>query len=97
MPHLAIAMSRRVEIRLPRFPECWEVCGSCGQGRVLIDDIRALPGDRIERDDTLVVLETGKVALDIPCPYGGTLIELHVAPGDSVGENTLLATLDADD
>jgi pyruvate/2-oxoglutarate dehydrogenase complex dihydrolipoamide acyltransferase (E2) component len=85
------------EIRLPRFPECWETCGSCGQGEVTIDDIRALPGERIERDDTLVVLETGKVALDIPAPCSGTIVELCVVPGQTVGEGELLAVIDADD
>lgn len=90
-------MGRQAEIRLPKFPECWDVCGNCGQGEVLIDDVLAFPGDHIERDDTLVVLETGKVALDIPSPYGGTLVELHVAPGDSVGENALIATIEVDD
>lgn len=90
-------MGRPVEIRIPRFPECWEACGSCGQGEVLIDDICALPGDRVERDDTLVVLETGKVALDIPSPHAGVLLELHVAAGESVGEGALIAIIDADD
>lgn len=86
-------MGRQTEIRLPKFPECWDVCGSCGQGEVLIDDILAFPGDHIGRDDTLVVLETGKVALDIPSPHDGTIVALHVAPGDAVGEQALIATI----
>lgn len=89
-------MSRRLEVRVPKFPECWEACGSCGQGEVLIDDILVLPGERIECDETLVVLETGKVALDIPSPYAGTVIELCVDAGQTVGEGALLAVIDAD-
>ena len=89
-------MSRRLEVRVPKFPECWDACGSCGQGEVLIDEILVLPGERIESDDTLVVLETGKVALDIPSPHSGLLVELHVAAGDVVGEGALLAVIEAD-
>ena len=85
-----------VEVRLPKYPECWESCGNCGSGTVGIDDVRVLPGDRIERDDTLIVLETGKVALDIPSPCAGTVVELFVAPGDLVREQQLILTLLAD-
>ena len=75
-------MSSIVEIRLPKYPECWESCGNCGSGAVSVDDVLVLPGQRVERDDILIVLETGKVALDIPSPCSGTVVELFVAPGD---------------
>ena len=89
-------MSEIVEIRLPRYPECWASCGNCGSGEVSVDDVRFLPGEHVERDDTLLVLETGKVALDIPSPYAGTVVELFVAPGDSVSERQLIMTLRTD-
>mgnify|MGYP000635536460 FL=1 len=55
-----------------------------------------LPGQRVERDDILIVLETGKVALDIPSPCSGTVVELFVAPGDLVAERQLVLTLSTD-
>ena len=82
-------MASPIEIRIPKFPECWESCGSCGAGEVIIDDIRVLPGDQVARDDTILVLETAKVALDIPSPYDGTVLELFVGPGESVSEGQL--------
>lgn len=88
-------MSRIVEVRLPKFPECWESCGNCGSGAVLVDDVLVLPGDLIERDDTLIVLETGKVALDIPAPSAGRVVELRVAAGDKVIEGQLILTLES--
>lgn len=86
-------MSRIIEVRLPKYPECWESCGNCGSGTVLVDDVLVLPGDTVQRDDTLIVLETGKVALDIPAPETGTVVDLYVAAGDSVVERQLIMTM----
>ena len=81
------------EIHMPRFPECWESCGNCGQGTVSVLEILVAPGDRVARDDTILVLETGKVALDIPSPWAGIVQEVRVAEGNSVSEGELLMTL----
>ncbi len=82
-----------IEIRLPKFPECWETCGNCGQGEVLVDAVQVKPGDVVRHDDPLITLETGKVALDIPSPHAGTIVAVHVAEGDTVTEGALIATL----
>ena len=87
-------MSKIIEVRIPKYPECWTSCGNCGSGEVSVDDVRVLPGDAVARDDTLIVLETGKVAIDIPAPASGTVVELFVAPGDRVAEGRLIATLE---
>lgn len=81
---------------MPKYPECWESCGSCAAGTVFILELLVRPGDVIERDDTILTLETGKVALDIPSPWAGRIVEVHVIEGDTVGEGALLATLEAD-
>jgi pyruvate/2-oxoglutarate dehydrogenase complex dihydrolipoamide acyltransferase (E2) component len=60
---------------------------------VSVLEILVAPGDRVARDDTILVLETGKVALDIPSPWAGTVQEVRVAEGDSVCEGELLMTL----
>lgn len=83
------------EVRMPKFPECWETCGNCGQGTVSVLEVLVSPGDRIAFDDTILILETGKVALDIPSPWAGIVGEVRVAVGDMVGEGDLLMTLAA--
>ncbi len=88
-------MGKIIEVRVPKFPECWSSCGNCGSGEVVVDDVLVLPGDTIERDDTIIVLETGKVALDIPTPAAGRVLELHVAAGDTVCEGQIVLTLEA--
>ena len=89
-------MGKILEVRIPKYPECWESCGSCGSGKIIVDDVQASPGDLVERDHTLIVLETGKVALDIPSPAAGLIVELLVAPGDSINECQVFMTLEID-
>ncbi|MGB2903429.1 MAG: biotin/lipoyl-containing protein [Candidatus Dechloromonas phosphoritropha] len=52
-------------------------------------------GDIVARDDNILTLETGKVALDIPTPHAGRVIEIHVTEGDTVAEGALLVTLES--
>ncbi len=78
-------MAEPKEIRIPKYPECWSTCGSCGSGQI-----------KVKRDDTLVVLETGKVALDIPVPCDGTIVAVCVEENDSVDEGALLALIETD-
>lgn len=85
-----------IELRLPKYPECWESCGNCAAGKVVVDDVLVFPGSYVERDDTLIILETGKVALDIPAPQSGRVVELFVAPGDQVAERQVYLTLEID-
>jgi pyruvate/2-oxoglutarate dehydrogenase complex dihydrolipoamide acyltransferase (E2) component len=84
-----------VSVRMPKYPECWSSCGSCASGNVFILELLVKVGDVVERDDNILVLETGKVALDIPTPYAGRVVEIHVTEGDTVDENALLVTLES--
>jgi len=88
-------MSALLEVRIPKYPECWETCGNCAAGDVVIDALLVKPGDLIERDDTILVLETGKVALDIPSPHAGRVLEVFVSEYESVAEGELIMTLEA--
>lgn len=79
---------------MPKYPECWSSCGSCASGDVFILELLVNIGDRVERDDNILTLETGKVALDIPSPYAGRVLEIHVTEGDTVDEGAPLITLE---
>ncbi len=87
-------MSRLIEVRMPKYPECWDSCGNCAAGDVFIQSLLVSPGDVIERDDTLLVLETGKVALDIPAPQAGRVVEVFVVENDPVDQGELILTLE---
>jgi pyruvate/2-oxoglutarate dehydrogenase complex dihydrolipoamide acyltransferase (E2) component len=53
------------------------------------------PGGRVEKDQSLLEVETDKVALEIPSPGSGVLIDVRVQEGEKVPVGTLLARLDA--
>ncbi len=89
-------MSRLIEIRIPIYPDCWETCGSCAQGEVVIEEVLVKPGDLIRADDNVIILETGKVALDIPSPHAGRVVEVMVAAGNKVDAGALILTLETD-
>lgn len=88
-------MSGTIEVRMPKYPDCWETCGSCGSGEVVVLEVLVRPGDTLGFDDNILVLETGKVALDIPSPRAGRVVEVFVADGDAVAEGQLLLTLES--
>ncbi len=83
-------------VHMPKYPECWQSCGSCASGKVFILEILVQPGEMLARDDNILTLETGKVALDIPTPWAGQVLEIHVTAGDQVAEGAPLITLESE-
>ncbi len=63
-----------------------------------IDIIEVLiqPGDNIEVEQTVAVLETDKATMDLPSSAAGKVEQVHIKVGDKVNEGTLIATLSAD-
>jgi pyruvate dehydrogenase E2 component (dihydrolipoamide acetyltransferase) len=51
-------------------------------------------GDKIERDEPLFEISTDKVDTEIPAPSSGTLAEILVQEGQTVGINTVVARID---
>src|SRR5436190_2694742 len=55
------------------------------------------PGDKVNKYDLLVEVQTDKVNTEIPSPVAGTLKEVKVDEGQTVPIGTLLATFDTAD
>lgn len=87
-------MSQIIEVSIPVFPECWSSCGNCGRGGVIVDDILVVEGSKVTHDETILVLETGKVALDIPSPCRGEVVAILIKPGDVVQEREVVMLLE---
>ena len=51
------------------------------------------PGDKVERDEPLFEISTDKVDTEIPSPAAGTLGELLVKEGETVGVGTVVARI----
>ena len=58
-------------------------------------EIHVKPGDTVEKEQSLVTLESDKATMDVPSPAAGTVKEIKVKLGDNVSEGTLILTLDA--
>jgi 2-oxoisovalerate dehydrogenase E2 component (dihydrolipoyl transacylase) len=54
------------------------------------------PGEKVNKYDLLVEVQTDKVNTEIPSPVAGTLKEVKVEEGQTVPIGTLLATFDTD-
>ena len=54
------------------------------------------PGEKVEKYDLLVEVQTDKVNTEIPSPIAGTLKDVKVKEGDTVPIGTLLATFDTE-
>src|ERR1041385_5218918 len=51
-------------------------------------------GEKIDRDEPLFEISTDKVDTEIPAPASGTVAEILVQEGQTVGINTVVARID---
>ena len=54
------------------------------------------PGDAVTVNQTIVEIETAKAAVELPCPYAGTVTELLAPEGSVVDVGTPIITVDVD-
>ena len=54
---------------------------------------RVAEGDAVGVDDIVVEVETAKAAVEVPCPYAGTVAALHGSPGDFIEVGQPLLTI----
>lgn len=55
------------------------------------------PGDAVEVDGALIVIESDKASMEVPSPYAGTVRELSVELGEVVNTGRLVAVLEVAD
>jgi len=56
--------------------------------------IVASPGDQVEEDDVLLILESMKMEIPVVAPRAGTVAEIKVKETDVVKEGQVLAVLE---
>ncbi|MDR5854181.1 dihydrolipoyllysine-residue acetyltransferase [Caballeronia sp. LZ062] len=59
-----------------------------------IIEIAVKVGDKVEKEQSLVTLESDKATMDVPSPAAGTVKELKVKIGDTVSEGSLILILE---
>jgi pyruvate dehydrogenase E2 component (dihydrolipoamide acetyltransferase) len=65
--------------------------GSSGKARVI--EVLVKAGDAVEADQSLIVLESDKASMEIPCPQAGVVDSVAIALNDEVGTGALILTL----
>ena len=53
-------------------------------------------GDRVEKNEILMHVETDKTVIEVEAPFSGTILEILVPEGELVPVHTLLAIIDVD-
>ncbi len=56
--------------------------------------IEASPGDRLEEEDPIIILESMKMEIPVVAPIEGTLRQILVGEGDPVQEGQDVAIMD---
>ncbi len=78
-------MGKEVEVSLPDIGDF---------SSVDVIEVLVAPGDRIEAEVGLIVLESDKATMEIPSPYSGVVKSLRVKVGDKISQDAVLLTME---
>ncbi|MFJ1212048.1 dihydrolipoyl dehydrogenase [Burkholderia pyrrocinia] len=58
-------------------------------------EVNVKPGDVIEKEQTLITLESDKASMEVPSDVAGTVKEIKVKAGEKVSQGTVIAIVEA--
>ena len=61
---------------------------------VEVIEVVAKPGDTLAAEAPLVTLESDKAAMDVPAPFAGKVLAVHIKAGDKVNQGDLVADME---
>ncbi|HET6907249.1 MAG TPA: dihydrolipoyllysine-residue acetyltransferase [Rhodanobacteraceae bacterium] len=64
---------------------------------VPVIEVLVKPGDRVEKDQGLVTLESAKATMEVPAPFAGVVREVKVKENDTVSRGSVIALIEAGD
>jgi dihydrolipoamide dehydrogenase len=79
-------MTQLIEVKVPDIGD---------YKNVPVIDVLVKPGDRIEKEASLITLESDKATMDVPSPEAGVVKEMKVKQGDKVSQGSPILVLDA--
>ncbi|MEO8202780.1 MAG: dihydrolipoyl dehydrogenase [Betaproteobacteria bacterium] len=80
-------MANHIEIKVPDIGDFKEVG---------VIEILVKPGDRVEKETSLITVESDKATMEIPSPSAGVVEEVKVKLGDKIAEGSLILTISAE-
>ena len=78
-------MSQIIEIKVPDIGDYKDVP---------VIEVLVKPGDQVEKEQSIVVLESDKATMDVPSSHSGIVKEVKVKIGDSLSQGSLVITLE---
>ena len=81
-------MSQLLEIKVPDIGDYQDVP---------LIEVHIKPGDRVEKEQSLITLESDKATMDVPSSHAGIVKEVKVKVGDSISEGGLVLLLEPSD
>ncbi|MCC8405433.1 dihydrolipoyllysine-residue acetyltransferase [Paraburkholderia sp. MMS20-SJTN17] len=79
-------MSQAIEVKVPDIGDYKDVP---------VIDVLVKAGDTVEKEQSLVTLESDKATMDVPSSVAGVVKEVKVKVGDAVSEGTLIILLES--
>ncbi|WP_292996536.1 dihydrolipoyl dehydrogenase [Nitrosomonas sp.] len=77
-------MTQVVEIKIPDIGDFKDVP---------VIELFVSPGDTVEKETSLITLETDKASMEVPSPYAGVVQAIKIKVGDNVSEGSVILTL----
>ena len=78
-------MSQLIEVKVPDIGDF---------KNIPVIEVLVKPGDKVEKEDSLITLESDKATMEVPSPVAGIIKELKIKPGDKLSEGSLILTLE---
>ena len=67
-----------------------------GHENVPVIEVLVKPGDRVEKEQGLITLESDKATMEVPAPFAGIVKEVKLKVGDEVSEGAVIAIIEAE-
>src|SRR5258708_298899 len=77
-------MAKLIEIKVPDIGDFKEVG---------VIEILVKPGDAVQKETSLITVESDKATMEIPSPAAGVVSEVKVKLGDKIAEGSLILTI----
>ena len=79
---------KEIELKIPNLGEAEDT---------EIIEISVKKGDKLSKNDPIIVLESEKAAMEVPSDFDGKIKDIKVKEGDSVREGTVFAVIEVED
>lgn len=66
-----------------------------GHDGVPVIEVLVKVGDKVEKEQSLITLESDKATMEVPSPFAGTVKEMKLKVGDEVSEGAVIAIIEA--